>query len=116
MRVPLLALLAGLAAGTVQAQPVSERPPTWTIQCVDVSGALEPTVCKVPPSRVDATEFICSCPRGGMRTRVPICAAGDEPPPEKVALNRVRREASRDGTLEGDLFEGRQICARPRLP
>lgn len=115
MRVQLIAVLA-LAAGAAQAQPVSERPPTWTIQCIDVSGDTVPAVCRVPASRVDQSEFICTCPAGGMRTRVPICAAGQKPPAENVALNRVRKQASRDGTLEGDRVEGRPICVAPRRP
>jgi hypothetical protein len=115
MRVQLIAALA-LAAGAAQAQPVSERPPTWTIQCIDVSGATEPARCNVPPSRVDQSEFICTCPAGGMRTRVPICAPGQKPPAENVALNRVRREASRDGSLEGDRVGDRPICVAPRRP
>jgi hypothetical protein len=116
MRIPVLALLAGLAAGAVQAQPASERPPTWTIQCIDVSGDIVPARCDVPASRVDPTEFHCSCHAGGMRTKVPICPPGVTPPPENVALNRARREASRDGSLEGDKVGERPICAAPRRP
>ena len=116
MRVPVLVLLAGFAAGAAQAQPASQRPPTWTIQCIDVSGDTAPARCNVPASRVDQSELICTCPAGGMRTRVPICAPGQTPPPENVALNRVRREASRDGSLEGDKVGDRPICVAPRRP
>lgn len=116
MRIHVLAVLAALAAGAAQAQPLSERPPTWTIQCIDVSGDTVPARCNVPASRVDQSEFICTCPAGGMRTRVPICAEGQKPPPENLALNRARREASRDGTLEGDRVGDRPICVAPRRP
>jgi len=116
MRPVLLpALLAGLA-GAAAAQPVNERPPTWTIQCIDVSGNTAPASCTVPASRVDQSELICTCPAGGLRTRVPICAAGQRPPPESAALNRTRKAAARDGSLEGDTFEGRPICVAPRNP
>lgn len=116
MRTLLLsAMLAGLA-GAAAAQPVTERPPTWTIQCIDVSGNTSPAACTVPASRLDQSELLCTCPTGGMRTRVPICAAGQRPPPESAALNRVRKAAARDGSLEGDLFEGRPICTAPRKP
>ncbi|MCR5872819.1 hypothetical protein LRS10_00600 [Phenylobacterium sp. J426] len=118
MRVPTIAALAvliwGAAEAPGQAQPASERQPSWTIQCVDVSGDVVPARCNVPASRVDQSEFICSCPAGGMRTRVPICGPGEKPPPENLALNRVRRDGYRDGTLEGDKVAGRQICVAPR--
>ncbi len=116
MRIHVLAAVAALAAGATQAQPINERPPTWTIQCIEVSGATVPPRCNVPGSRLDQSEFICTCPAGGMRTRVPICAAGQNPPAENLALNRVRREASRDGTLEGDRVRDRPICVAPRRP
>ncbi|WP_309087507.1 hypothetical protein [Phenylobacterium sp.] len=116
MRVHILAAVAAFAAGAVQAQPINERPPTWTIQCIEVSGDTVPAACRVPASRTDQSEFICTCPAGGMRTRVPICGPGERPPSENVALNRVRREASRDGSLEGDRIDGRQICVAPRRP
>ncbi|WP_041373559.1 hypothetical protein [Phenylobacterium zucineum] len=116
MRAPIFAGLLALCAGAAAAQPINENPPTWTIQCIGVSGSLEPTVCKTPPSRLDRREDICWCPAGGMRVEVPICAAGQTPPPESGALERVRRKASRDGSLKGDLFEGRPICAAPRKP
>jgi hypothetical protein len=117
MRAPLLTVLALMAASaSAYAQPLSERPPTWTIQCIDVSGAAIPASCKVPASRVDQSEYLCTCPAGGMRTRVPICGPGESPPPENLALNRVRREAARDGTLEGDKVGDRPICVAPRQP
>ena len=52
----------------------------------------------------------------GMRVDVPICATGERAPPENVALNRARREAGRDGSLIGDLFEGRPMCVEGRNP
>lgn len=117
MKRPVLTLsLLLLAAGAAQAQPIGERPPTRTIQCVDVSGRLLPAVCKTPGSRVDPTELHCICPGEGLRTEVPICAPGEKPTPDSAAANRARRLAARDGTLVGDTFEGQRICAAPRRP
>ncbi|MDO8902534.1 MAG: hypothetical protein Q7V15_14400 [Phenylobacterium sp.] len=111
--VAALALLA-LGAGAVQAQPAQNYlTPTTTEVCLDVSGATLPVICKVPASRLDKREDICSCPQG-MRTKVAVCAPGQNPPGETVALNMARREAARDGSLIGDTFQGRPICVAPR--
>lgn len=114
MRAAQLAAFLVLAAGAAGAQPIAENPPTWTIQCVGVSGQPSPPVCSVPASRVDQREFHCSCPVGGMRVEVDICRPGEREPPNNAALDRVRREAMRDGSLRGDRFEGQPICVAPR--
>lgn len=117
MRASMLSALVLLAVPAMApAQPVSEHPPTWTIQCIDVSGEAIPARCSVPASRLDRSEFLCTCPAGGMRTRVAICGPGQSPPPENVALNRVRRQAARGGSLEGATIDGRPICVAPRRP
>ncbi len=110
-----LAALAG-SAGLASAQaPLAQNPPTQTTICLDVSGATLPVSCRVPASRLDRREDICVCP-SGMRVDVPICAKGVRAPPENVALNRARREAARDGSLIGDLFEGQPMCVAGRNP
>lgn len=112
-RLTLIAALA-LVASAASAQPINENPPTKTIQCIEVGGQDIPAVCQVPGSRLDPTEIICTCPAGGQRVEVAVCAKGERQPPEGRALNRVRREAARDGSLLGDTFEGRRICVEPR--
>lgn len=117
-RLPVLAALAALtfaAAGAAQAQDRGRNslPPDKTEICLDVSGGTLPIVCKVPASRLDKREDICSCPQG-MRTTVAVCGPGQTAPGETVALNAVRREAARDGSLIGDLFQGQPICVAPR--
>ena len=113
-----LAVLAPLAlAGSALAQPINENPPTRTIQCLDVGGRLIPAVCQVPGSRLDKSEFICTCPAGGHRVDVAICAEGQSPPPEGRALNNARREGLKgDYSLIGDTVDGRPICVAPRRP
>lgn len=54
---------------------------------------------------------MCTCPLGGVRVEVPICAKGENPPGENKALNVVRRTGARDGTLVGDTVNGKPICA-----
>lgn len=117
-RLPVLAALAALtfaAAGAAQAQDRGRNSltPDKTEICLDVSGGTLPIVCKVPASRLDKREDICSCPQG-MRTTVAVCGPGQTAPGETVALDAVRREAARDGSLIGDLFQGQPICVAPR--
>lgn len=117
-RLPVLAAVAALtfaAAGAAQAQDRGRNSltPDKTEICLDVSGGALPIVCKVPASRLDKREDICSCPQG-MRTTVAVCGPGQTAPGETVALNAVRREAARDGSLIGDLFQGQPICVAPR--
>jgi hypothetical protein len=116
MRRQIFTAIFVLAAGAAGAQPVSENPPTWTIQCIEVGGQLIPAVCKVPGSRLDPREDICTCPDGGQRVQVSICPKGQTPPPEGKALNIARREAARDGSLIGDKVGDRPICVAPRVP
>jgi hypothetical protein len=110
----LVFLLPLTLAGAAYAQPISENPPTKTIQCIDVGGQLIPPVCRVPGSRLDPREDICTCPDGGQRIEVAVCAKGQTPPPESKALNIARRDAVRDGTLLGDKLGDRPICVAPR--
>ena len=110
-----LIVMASLAlAGAATAQPIGENPPTKTIQCIDVGGQSIPPVCKVPGSRLDQREDICTCPNGGQRVEVSVCAKGQRPPAESKALNIARTTAARDGTLVGDTVGGQPICAPPR--
>jgi len=113
MRALALLIPIALAGGGV-AQPIGESPPTRTIQCIEVSGQSIPPVCKVPGSRLDPREDICTCPNGGQRIEVAICAKGQAPPPEGRALNLARRDGARDGTLLGDKLGDRPICVAPR--
>lgn len=110
-----LVLSASLVLGGVaHAQPIAENPPTKTIQCLEVNGRSIPPVCRVPGSRLDPREDLCTCPDGGQRIEVAVCAKGQRQAPEGRALNLVRREAMRDGSLLGDMFAGQPICVTPR--
>lgn len=110
----LVLLVPVLLGGSAAAQPINEVPPTRTIQCIEVSGQSIPAVCRVPGSRLDSREDICTCPNGGQRVEVAVCGDGQRQPPEGRALNRARRDALRDGSLLGDTFAGQPICVAPR--
>ena len=102
-------IVAGPAAAADAAAPAK------TEICLDVSGASLPVVCSVPSSRLDRREYFCQCPEG-QKVEVAICPTGVSPPKETVALDRVRRQAARDGSLLGDRIDGRPICMAPRAP
>ena len=109
------AALAGSATLASAQGPLSENPPTETVICLDVNGQTLPVTCTVPSSRLDQREDMCMC-REGTRTPVSVCPPGVKAPAESRAFERARREAGRDGTLVGDMFEGRPMCMAPRDP
>ena len=116
MRAALAALAPLVLASASVAQPISENPPTTTIQCIEVGGQSIPPTCNVPGSRLDVREDICTCPAGGLRVDVAVCAKDEKPPPESKALNIARREGVRDGSLIGDKIGDQRICVAPRRP
>lgn len=117
MRFPILIAAVVTAAGAAVAQPINENPPTRTIQCIEVGGQSIPPTCRVPGSRLDPREDICTCIEGGQRVEVAVCAKGEVPPPEGTALNIARRKGAKDGSLIGDTMpDGRKICVEPRPP
>ena len=115
MRLSTVALIiAGLTGATVLAQPAPQPTPPKTIQCLAPGGRSVPAFCDVPSSRLDDSEYLCTCPAGGQRVAVSVCRKGQTPPAENQALNLARREASRDGSLIGDMVGDKPICAAPR--
>ena len=114
MRRLIFGLILATAGGVASAQPPREAAPARTIQCIEVDGRNVPAACLAPASRIDGREYICTCPKGGQRVEVAVCGKGQAPPPESRALNEARAAAIKDGSLLGDTFEGRPICAVPR--
>ncbi len=110
MRHSILALvLATLTAAPAWAQPTA--PSDRTIQCISSGGQLIPKSCDVADGRLPGRERMCTCPLGGVRVEVAVCAGGQNPPGESKALNVARRTGARDGTLVGDTVKGKPICA-----
>ena len=108
-------LVFGLSAGAALAQPASsENPPTTTILCLDVSGKSLPATCRVPGSRLDAREDICTCPMGGERVTVSVCPKGVKPPAESAAYERARHAALERGSLVGAMYQGQPMCVAAR--
>lgn len=114
IRAVLMSAVFAALAGGASAQSLSANPPTETVVCVDVGGQSLPAVCKVPASRLDKREDFCVCPTG-TKVIAPVCAQGIKPPTESLAFEKARKVAARDGTLIGDLYEGRPMCVAPRL-
>lgn len=108
-RLTLALVLATLTAAPVGAQPTD--PTQRTIQCISSGGRLVPKSCDVADGRLPGRERMCTCPLGGVRVEVAICATGQPPPGESKALSIVRRTGARDGTLVGDTVNGKPICA-----
>lgn len=116
IRASMIAILAlAGAAGLAQAATPGGKTPQRSQVCLDVSGQSLPAVCQVPASRLDQREDICQCPEGRL-VDVAVCAPGQRPPPDGIALDKVRRLAAKDGSLIGDKFKGQPICIAPRNP
>ncbi len=110
MRLLTLALvLTALAAAPTWAALTA--PGDRTIQCISSGGQLIPKSCDVADGKLPGRERICTCPLGGVRVEVAICAKGQQPPGESKALNVARRTGGRDGSLVGDTVNGKPVCA-----
>lgn len=107
VRFSLICLAGALVAGPALAQPPAV--PATTSVCLDVNGSLLPVVCQVQGGRLDKRDTICQCPEG-MRVEASVCAPGERPPIDNLALSRARKLAGKDGSLVGDSFEGRRMC------
>ena len=116
IRISMIAALALVAsAGAAAAQGPMSNPPTETTLCLDVGGQSLPAVCKVPGSRLDKREDFCLCHQG-TKVTAPVCGPGQKAPAESIAFEHARKEAARDGSLIGDLWEGQPMCVAPRNP
>lgn len=112
MRLSTLAVvLAALTGTNALALPASPRAPDRTVQCIAPGGQLFPKACNVADGRLPGRERLCTCPEGGVRVEVAACTRGQKPPGESKALESIRRDAMRDGTLIGDTMNGKPICA-----
>ena len=105
------ALLSAAAAPPPESSPYS---PATRVICIDVGGQTRPVLCRAPASRLDGREDICLCPVG-RRVMAPVCGPGERAQPETRAFERARRSASRDGSLVGDVYDGRPMCVAPRI-
>jgi hypothetical protein len=90
------------------------RPATRVI-CLDVGGESRPAVCQASASRLDSREDMCVCSIG-QRVEAPVCGSGERPQAENRAFERARKTAAGDGSLVGDLYDGRSMCVAPRNP
>lgn len=110
-------ILAGLlSSAAIAAEPGSSpfNPATRTI-CLDVGGESRPPVCQAPASRLSHSEDICLC-RTAQTVDAPVCLKGEKPQPESRAFEKARKLAARDGSLVGDLYDGKPMCVGQRNP
>ncbi len=118
MRKPVTLALAIAAAIFVSAgaEPGSSPfNPATRVICLDVDGQSRPAICQAPASRLDGRDDFCVC-RSAQRVEAPVCGPDDRPPAESRAYELARKDAARDGSLVGDLWEGRPMCVAPRNP
>lgn len=115
MRISMIAGLALAASASVALAGPMSNPPTERTICIDVGGQSLPAVCKVPSSRLDRREDFCRCHQG-IKVTAPVCGPGERAPSENIAYEKARKAAARDGSLIGDLYEGRSMCVAPRDP
>ncbi|WP_374571916.1 hypothetical protein [Phenylobacterium sp.] len=110
-----LAALAILAAAPQAADPPPAPKAQETTVCLDVGGHSVPAVCHVYGGLGARDEF-CLCPEG-RRVTAPVCGPGETAPAETRAYDKARLKAAEDGSLIGDLYEGKPMCVnRDYLP
>jgi hypothetical protein len=108
MRALLLGTMIAAASGLAYAQPQPAPHSEEGMMCLETNGSETPAVCRVGDAWHDAD--LCSCGDGGMRFSVPVCAPGEKPPPDNVALDRARKDAMKAGTLDNLTVNGRHVC------
>lgn len=109
------AALLSAAVPVAAAPPPGSSPlsPATRFICIDVGGQTRPILCRAQASRLDGREDICLCPVG-RRVEAPVCGPGERSQAESRAFELARRSASRDGSLVGDVYDGRPMCVAPR--
>ncbi len=108
----VLALPSLSAAAAPPGEKISRGPDTRII-CLDVGGETRPALCRASASRIDQSDIIC-LGENAQRVTAPVCDAGERPLAESRLFERARKLAARDGSLVGDLYEGRRMCIRAR--
>lgn len=101
---------AALLAGAAPAEPSPGAAANTRTICLDVMGDVAVQSCRVLPGRLNRDSDYCGCPPDTREVETPVCARGERPQAPSEALRQTRLEASRDGSLVGDTYEGRQIC------
>lgn len=95
---------------SVAAAPGPRGPETRTL-CLE-GGRTRPPVCSVPASRTAGAADFCYC-SAGRRIKAPLCGPAERPIGETREFEQARKIAAEDGSLVGDLFNGRPMCVAP---
>lgn len=109
----LAAALTLSACTAVDGERVARSEP-YTI-CVGNGGETRPAICRGgSPSRVVEDRGACTCSGPEFPVVVRPCGSGETPPAQSAAYERAVRDLARDGSLIGDRYDGREICASTR--
>ena len=114
LTVAAIAAAALLTGAGAKPEPGSSpmHPATMDI-CLDVDGSSKPPLCQGASSRLDQSYDICIC-RTAQRVEAPVCRDGEKPQSENRAFEKARKAAATDGSLVGDLYDGKPMCVRAR--
>ena len=85
-------IVDAIRAALKAAQSLADNPPKVTTLCIDVSGRSLPATCRVPGSRLDSREDICTCGPGAQQVTASVC-----PVSSGVMRRMVTRRFSREG-------------------
>lgn len=113
MRKLMLAAALGTLAlsGAAIAQAPDGKPGGLGWVCIEPSGASRGAICDRTLN--SSGDDFCRCPPLTTKVRAEVCDPGEAKPPESPEFERARREAARDGSLVGDVYDGRRMCVRP---
>ena len=117
MRVLGIAVVAALVmGGAAFAQPdpsiqAAAPPREAATLCLDGLGSTHPPVCtKMSATRQPSAPDICICTGPYRTVKAPWCAPGEKPPTDTAAFEHARAKAAEDGSLFGDLYQGKRMC------
>jgi hypothetical protein len=112
MRAVIFGLLLSALAGAVAAAPGPGPVGRQTTICLDADGARHNSLCQRGTDVGDP--YVCTCQGATTAVHAPVCAPGEQPPPESDAAAQARRKAVATGSLNGATVGGQRLCVAPR--
>ena len=109
----VLIAASAFGLGGAGAYAAGQPQPEEGMICLETNGAEAPSTCQRGDVWHDAD--LCTC-QSGMRFKIPVCAPGEKPPPDSVAVDRARRDAMKSGTLYGASYNGHPMCVDVHHP
>ena len=123
-RVAAVGIALTLVGTTIAVNAPASAVQVFSLICAKPDGGEEPVICSMArdaEGRLKQPADRCDCSFGGKRVLIHVCGPGDErsTPVEgprrydREAFQQFLREAGQDGSLEGDLMNGRPVCYDP---